>query len=228
MAEKILVTGISGGGKSYSFRNLPTELTLFVRPTNKMPVPIKGSNKLFQPLSPDGKTGNLATLLKPLVADKETGEYKPVIAKLYQIAKQRGFKYIIFDDMQYTLLGIESMFKASGEYKDARKIYSLIKQYVMQAFYLADMEADNITSIFAWQKAKDKDDLVFPGVAFQQEIVAQGFFNVVLQADITMTEEHIFKTNGMGLCKSPAEMFEGDVIPNDIVAVLKAIEEFYN
>jgi hypothetical protein len=193
-----------------------------------MALPVKGVDKMFTPLSQDGKTGNLVTLLSPFTKNKDTGDYDSVIGKLYQIAKTRKFKYVVFDDVQYILLGIESMFKSNGEYKDLRKIYTQIKQFAYNMIQLADMEASCITTIYLWQKYKDKDDLVFPGIAFQNDIVVQGFFNVVLETQITMADEHVFKTNGEGLCKSPAEMFDNITIPNDIALVLKAMENYYN
>ena len=225
--EKILITGISGSGKSYSLRNLPAEETLFVRPTSKMPMPVKGIGKKFTPMSDDRKTGNLITLNEPLYQDPSTGENVSKIPIIYATAKQRGFKYVVIDDVQYILLAIENMFKGTGEYKDARRIYAFIKQFTYSMFSMADMEATNITSIFSWQKLGTKDELVIPGEAFNEVIVPQGFFNVVLQAEAGITGDRFFRTNGIGLCKSPADML-GETIPNDIMPVLTAINEYFN
>jgi len=226
--EKILITGKSGEGKSFSLRHIPPADTLFIKATSKMPLPIRGVNKLFTSLSQDGKTGNMVALTNPFETDAKTGENISKINKIYSLAKARKFKYVVIDDVQYILLAIENMFKGTGDYKDGRKIYAYIKQFTYSMFQTADMEAPNITTIFSWQKHSSKDELVIPGDAFNEVIVPQGFFNVVLQAETGVTGEHFFRTNGLGLCKSPYEMFEEETIPNDIMPVLAEVEKYYN
>ena len=225
MSEKILITGGSGDGKSYSLRNLPPEETLFVKPTNKMTIPIRGANKIFIPLSKDGTTGNTVVLDVPFKTN-EQGENVSRINGIYAIAKKRKFKYLVIDDVQYILLAIENMFKLSDTYKDQRRIYAYIKQFTYNILTLSDMEASSITTIFSWQKLSTKDELVIPGEAFNEVVVPQGFFNIVLQCEKGLTGEHSFRTNGNGLCKSPYGMLD-EVMPNDIMPVLKAMEEYY-
>ena len=89
--EKILITGISGSGKSFSLRNLVPEETFFIRGTSKMPIAIKGAHKLFIPLSKDNKEGNMVTLTRPF-KENEKGEWESQMNKLYKIAIERKFK----------------------------------------------------------------------------------------------------------------------------------------
>ena len=226
--EKILITVISGAGKSFSLRNLKPEEVFFIRGTSKMPIAVKGAHKLFIPLTPDKKSGNMVTLTRPF-KENDKGEWESQMNQLYQIAIERKFKTIVIDDVQYILLTIENIFKGTGEFKDQRRIYALIKQFTYNLFSLADVTQDKygIQTIFLWQKQATKNELVIPGEAFNEVIVPQGFFNVVLEAETTITGDHVFRTNGMGLCKSPYEMFEADNIPNDILEVNKCIEQFY-
>lgn len=219
---------MSGSGKSFSLRNLNPQDTFFIRGTSKMPIAIKGANKMFVPLSKDFKEGNMVTLTKPF-KEGTNGEYVSRINDLYEIAIKRKFKHVVIDDMQYILLTIENIFKGTGEFKDQRRIYSLIKQFTYSAFTLADTVQDvhGIQTIFLWQKQSTKNELVIPGEAFNEVIVPQGFFNVVLEAETTLTGEHTFKTNGNGLCKSPYEMFDSENIPNDVQLVNEQINKFY-
>ena len=224
--EKILITGVSGSGKSYSLRNLPSDKTLFVRPTNKYPIAVKGIKKMYKQLSVDRKTGNLITLTLPLIENKREGNYASAIPEVYKVAKARGFKYVVIDDVQYMLLAIENHFKSTGEWKDARRIYAYIKQFAYSMFTTADMEEPNVTTIFSWQKYDNKDNLVIPGEAFNEVVVPQGFFNVVLQTEIAMTGDFVFRTNGFGLCKTPSDMLE-ETMPNDIMLVINSIKEYF-
>ena len=225
--EKILVTGISASGKSYSLRNLPPEETLFVKATNKMTLPVRGAKKMYNLLSEDKKTGNLIVLNEPLRPDSQTGEHISKIPSIYAYAKTRGFKYLVIDDVQYILLAIENMFKGTGEYKDARRIYAFIKQFLYSMFHTADMEAESITTILSWQKLGTKDELVIPGEAFNEVVVPQGFFNVVLQCERGLTGDHSFRTNGHGLCKSPYDMLD-ETMTNDIMPILSKVEEYFD
>lgn len=225
--EKILITGGSGDGKSFSLRNLPPEETLFIRATSKMSIPVGKINKRYTPVTKGGKEGNLITVFNPLATNPKTEEYESKMNKYFELAKTRKFKYIVIDDVQYILLSIESMFKGSGEYKDQRKIYSLIKQFTYTMFTTADLISEGCTVIFSWQKHNQKEQLVIPGEAFNEVIVPQGFFNIVLQAEKTITGEHVFRTNGLGLCKTPYGMFADETIPNDIQSVLESINKYY-
>ena len=193
-----------------------------------MAIPAKGMNKIFTPLSKDRSTGNVITLSNVYYVDQSTGEDVSKIAGIYALAKKRKFKYVVFDDVQYLLLSIESNSKASGEFKDGRRIYAKIKQFTHGLLTTADMETKDITSIFIWQKLDNKNELVIPGEYFNNVIIVQGFFSVVLDANTSMTGEHVYHTNGFGLCKTPHGMFDKESIPNDIKPVLLAIEKYYN
>jgi hypothetical protein len=72
------------------------------------------------------------------------------------------------------------------------------------------------------------EKLLLPGTQFKDEIVPQGYFNIVLEAFKTMSGAHAFKVNGNGICKTPYGMFDEETIPNDMSIVLARLEEMKN
>lgn len=81
MAQKVLVMGESGTGKSTSLRNLDSAITAIVNPVGK-PLPFKGQGK-FTMLNNEIKSSNIVAWMK--------GQVKA------------GKKIIIVDDFQYLL-----------------------------------------------------------------------------------------------------------------------------
>lgn len=221
--EPILITGLSGAGKNFSLIGLPFKETFIMRATAKAPLPIANHNKFYQE-DTEKTPGNTLMVTQPIFF--EDGEWKPKFNNLLQYTISRGFKYFVIDDVQFLLTGIENMFKQSGEYKESRKIYQVIKMYATAIISAAQATADKIQTIFIWQKLPNQDKLLVPGTQFTDEIVPQGYFNIVLEAAITLAGARVFKVNGAGTCKTPWGLFQEDTIPNDITLVLNRLKEF--
>lgn len=58
MSQAVLVIGRSGGGKSSSGRNLPSEETFWIKCTNKE-LPFKGGEGKYKKLTKENPSGNL-------------------------------------------------------------------------------------------------------------------------------------------------------------------------
>lgn len=82
MAQKTLVMGESGTGKSTSMRNLDPAITSIVNPVGK-PLPFKSKNGKFTMLNNETKSSNIVSWMK--------GQVKA------------GKKILVVDDFQYLL-----------------------------------------------------------------------------------------------------------------------------
>jgi len=221
----ILVTGYSGSGKSHSLGSLPPAETLLVKSTSKMAIPMKGFKKHYQALSDDWSEGNVIYIQEPY-AKQPDGAFVSKISNIFLLARQRKFKYVVFDDFQYMLLNLEQQFRQAATDKDTRAIYVRVKAFITDAFSQANLaEQFDVETIFIWQKHRSKEELVIPGEYYNEVVVPQGYFDIVLQAEVTLQDEHYFKTNGFGICKSPKGMFEPKE-PNELATILAKIRKY--
>jgi hypothetical protein len=222
--EPILITGDSNSGKSQSLMFLNASKTFIQRGAAKAPMSVGGVWKYYKE-DTDASPGNTYYCQSP--GNWENGELVPKLAGMLTYAIKRGFTTYVVDDFQFLLLEIEKEMKQSGDYKDARKIYAIIKSFIMGCVSQAQSLSDKIRVIFIWQNASEVGKLLTPGVAFSDEIKPQGFFNIVLEAVKTSDGMHFFKVRGTGMCKTPTGMFEDDLIPNDITIVFDRLVDFY-
>lgn len=209
----ILITGVSGSGKSRSLKDLDPNQGLFCTPLAKPVILIRGAKKLY-PYRENG-VGNRRDFALPIERN-ETIE--PTTHRYFSIARKNKLKYIVFDDINYALLNIEN--DLSKTMKDGRQIYKFIKAFIVDLFRQAQLaELNGIETIIIWHKAKNYDSLIIPGVWFAEESPPEGWFPIVLQAEVTPDDKYTFRTNGFGLPRSPEEMLPR-IMPNDITKVL--------
>lgn len=205
MAEKILIMGESGTGKSTSIRNCDPAITAIVNPVGK-PLPFKGSKHFVQL---NGVTDS----------DEICGFMKTQAAA--------GKKIIIVDDFQY-ILAIPYMdrIKETGwdKYNDFGANYFKIIDICNElpedvcVYYLTHCETleNGITTV----------KLI--GKLLREKITVEGLFTIVLKTGTSEGKYYFFTQNsGKDTVKSPLGMFDSFSIDNDLAYVDSKIRNYY-
>jgi len=219
MAELVLVLGESGSGKSLSIRDLPHEKTFLIQATKKM-LPFKGGSKKYSLITKENPDGNL------YVSDSS-----PTIVKiLKKINENKDLKYIIIDDMQYTMLNSfmkKIRIKVSGgeafeKYNELAADYNDIINCILEdirdniiVFVITHIERDDFGQV----------SIKTVGKLVREKIKIEGKSSIVIMSDV-QDGNYTFITNGIEPCKTPLGMFEEASIPNDLNLVAQAIEKF--
>ena len=205
MAEKILIMGESGTGKSTSIRNCDPSITAIVNPVGK-PLPFRGSKK-FNTLN--GETD----------ADK--------ICEFMRNSAKNGAKIIIVDDFQYILaIPFMNRIKESGwdKYNDfGANYYSIIDvcnelPEDVCVYYLTHCETleNGLTTV----------KLI--GKLLREKITVEGLFTIVLRTGVSEGKYYFFtQNNGKDTVKSPMGMFDAFSIDNDLAYVDAKIRNYY-
>ena len=205
MAEKILIMGESGTGKSTSIRNCDPGITAIVNPVGK-PLPFKGS-KHFSQLNGVTDSDEICSFMKQQAS--------------------AGKKIIIVDDFQY-ILAIPYMdrIKETGwdKYNDFGANYFKIIDVCNDlpedvcVYYLTHCETlDNgVTTV----------KLI--GKLLREKITVEGLFTIVLKTGTSEGKYYFFTQNsGKDTVKSPLGMFDSFSIDNDLAYVDSKIRNYY-
>lgn len=205
MAEKILIMGESGTGKSTSIRNCDPATTVIVNPVGK-PLPFRGSRK-FAALN--GETD----------ADK--------ICNFMKNAAKAGAKIIIVDDFQYILsVPYMNRIKENGwdKWNDFGENYFKIIDVCNElpedvcVYYLTHCETleNGVTTV----------KLI--GKLLREKITIEGLFTIVLKTGVSEGNYYFFTQNsGKDTVKSPMGMFDAYAIENDLAYVDTKIRNYY-
>lgn len=201
MGIPVLVEGETGSGKTYSLRNFqPEEVGIFS--VEKGRLPFKGNFKVVK---------------------------HATYADINKIFANPKLKRYVIDDSQYLL--VNELFDRAKEvgyqkYTDMALAFRNLIHAVnhnlpddVVVYFLHHTETDPNTG-----KVKAKT----VGRMIDQYLTLEGCFDVVLLAAVD-GKDHFFITqsDGYTTAKSPADMFAGDKIPNDLAAVDKAIREYW-
>ena len=205
MAEKILIMGESGTGKSTSLRNCNPETTAIVNPVGK-PLPFKGSKK-FTTLNGETSSVRICEFMK---AQAKTGK-----------------KIIVVDDFQY-ILSVPYMdrIKENGwdKWNDFGSNYYEIINVCKElpddviVYYLTHCETleNGITTV----------KLI--GKMLREKITIEGLFTIVLKTGVSEGKYYFFtQNNGKDTVKSPMGMFDAFSIDNDLAYVDAKIRNYY-
>lgn len=229
MANKILVTGYSGTGKTYSLGTLNPKETFIVCPDEKAP-PFRGWRKNY--IMKDPASG----LFNPASCNflKTTDWIKIRGALTYVSNKRPDVKQIVIDTITYAMIG-EFMDKAKtvgyGKFTEmGDNVYQTLKM-------IDGLREDLTVIVIAHTEVKsfngaDKTVFGVPGGKLVQDVVKpEGMFVTILETIVEKKGNQIqygFMTqnNTTNMAKSPEGMFSGDIIPNDMQAVLSAIAKY--
>lgn len=203
MANKILIMGESGTGKSTSMRNFSSDEIAIVNPVGK-PLPFRGK---FTKL--DGVTE----------ARK--------ITQFMQNMVDEGKKIIVVDDFQYILsVPYMNRINESGwdKWNDFGDNYFKIIDFVgtlpedVNVYFLTHTETleNGVTTI----------KLI--GKLLREKITIEGLFTIVLQTHVNEGNYYFLTQNsGKNTVKSPMGMFEAYSIENDLKYVDDKIRSYY-
>lgn len=205
MAEKILIIGESGTGKSTSIRNCDPAKTAIINPVGK-PLPFRGS-KRFTTLNGETDSDKICAFMK-----EQT---------------RAGKKMIIVDDFQY-ILAVPYMdrIKENGwdKWNDFGENYFKIIDICRElpedvcVYYMSHCETleNGLTTI----------KLI--GKLLREKITIEGLFTIVLKTGVSEGKYYFFTQNsGKDTVKSPMGMFDAFSIDNDLAYVDAKIRNYY-
>ncbi len=209
MANKILILGQSGTGKSTSIRNLDSKETYIIQAVRK-DLPFRGWKKNYT-------KDNLAVL----------NDANNIISYMKNISeKAPQIKTIIIDDLQYIM---------SGEYMRRAKENGFQKftDIGLNAYNLLtfpDELREDLTVIFLSHidHNENGEKMKTIGKMLDDKITPEGLFSIVLKSCCS-DGKYYFETqnNGSNTIKSPMEMFETEE-ENDLKIILEKIETYNN
>lgn len=203
MAEKILIMGESGTGKSASLRNFKPDEIAIVNPVGK-PLPFRGK---FDTLDSVTDSAKIVRFMKDSVAN--------------------GKKIIVVDDFQYILsIPYMNRIKEAGwdkwndfgsNYFEIIDVCSVLPDDVTVYFLTHTETLDNgITTI----------KLI--GKMLREKITIEGLFTIVLRTQVIDGKYYFLTQNsGKDTVKSPIGMFGSYAIDNDLKYVDEKIRNYY-
>lgn len=206
MAQKTLIMGESGTGKSTSLRNLDPAITSIVNPVGK-PLPFKSKNGKFTMLNNETKSSNIVSWMK--------GQVKA------------GKKILIVDDFQY-LLSIPYMNRIHEGGWDKWNDFG--DDYFRLIDVCADLPAD--VRVYYLTHCETLDNgittIKLIGKLLREKITIEGLFTIVLRTSV-VDQKYYFLTQNSGkdTVKSPMGMFDAYAVENDLAYIDDKICNYY-
>lgn len=203
MAQKVLILGESGTGKSTSLRNCDPATVAVVNPVGK-PLPFKNHFEMLNNVT----------------------DARRITAWMQQQAAA-GKKLIVVDDFQYTIaIPYMNRIKENGwdKYNDFGANYFDIIQVCGQL-------PDDVVVAFMSHLETLESGLTtvkLIGKLLREKITIEGLFTVVLRTGVSEGKYYFYTQNsGKDTVKSPLGMFQSYAIDNDLAYVADKIRNFY-
>lgn len=202
MAQKVLILGDSGTGKSASLRNFKPEEVLVINSAGK-PLPFKNH---FETVTP---------------------AYNKMTSDVMKAMDATSKKVIIIDDAQY-IMSFQYMrrIKENGwdKWNDIQGDFFNIIQHI------DELPADTIVYILSHiqRDEEGREKLKTMGKMLDEKITLEGLFTVVLKTSVTDGQYcFITQNSGKDTVKSPIGMFDSYAIDNDLKYVDTKIRNYY-
>lgn len=206
MAITTFVLGNSGEGKSFSLKHLDPKLVGVINVNNK-PLPFRGGHE-FKKIATDNAE------------------------RIKQVLLQSQAPIIVIDDFQY-VMGNEYIGGANQKFTGdaAFQRYNIMAYNAWSIINTAIREVPDNKRVYILshtQEDNGRSKIKTIGKMLDDKIVLEGMVTMVLQTTI-QDKNHYFMTqnNGFNTVKSPEDMFQSELIPNDLNAVDDAICEYY-
>jgi adenylate kinase family enzyme len=230
MANKVLILGHPGSGKTSSARDLDPKSTFIICPDEKA-LPFKGWKNNYKTVYDEkGKIDlantNLFHTTNPQVVKqlmRAISESKPET------------KVILIDTI--TSLMISEVMKRMGEkgfekFNDfAADTYSIIKMIDGLRADLTVIVVAHVEENYDAEGSLRVSFMVPGGKLLKEKIKVDGMFTIVLYTEVEVKDSKpsyyfLTQNNGKNSCKSPEGMFTEMRIPNDLKSVLNRIREY--
>lgn len=203
MAQKILIMGESGTGKSTSLRNCDPATTAVVNPVGK-PLPFKGK---FTMLNSETEARKICKWMKEQAA--------------------AGKKLLVVDDFQYILaVPYMNRIKETGwdKYNDFGANYFEIIEVCKEL--PDDVIVAYMTHLETLENGLTTVKLI--GKLLREKITIEGLFSIVLRTGVNEGKYYFYTQNsGKDTVKSPIGMFPAYAIDNDLNYVADKIRNYY-
>jgi hypothetical protein len=223
MAHLAFVVAKSGSGKSTSLRNCPPESTVIVN-TDQKPLPFKKFQEKFSE-----EKGNYL----------KSSDTNAIIAKLKEAHKNPDVKIFVIDTWSRVMTdfvmspafrsdkGFDKWAKLSGGQYDLLNTINEKVRDDMNVYLMCHPETFRDESGFEVQRIAVQGKQL-------EKFAPESFSSIVIYAEKIpggqgKPTEFKFRTHSTGddTCKTPMDMFEEDLIDNDIMLIDKAIREYY-
>lgn len=215
MAKIIGIMGESGSGKTTSLKNLDPKTTIYMD-CDKKGLAWKGWRKQYNAEN------------KNYFADDHANVAKLLLQKVNTDKAYKDIKVVVIDTLNGIMVADE-MRRAKEKNFDkwldlATAVYDIVD-------YALTMR-DDVTVIFTAHSQTDHDENGYTFTRIKtsgrklDKIVLESKFPVVLHAKV-LDGKHVFETQAdFSTAKTPLGAFEDKYIDNDIIPVLKALEDF--
>lgn len=216
MAKVICIMGESGSGKTTSCRNLNPEATYYID-SDKKGLSWKGWRKQY----------NLEN--KNYFCCDEPEKVKAVLFGISE--KLTNIKTVIIDTVGSMMVADEMRRSKEKGYDKWLDLATCIWELIDMAYTLRN----DLTVVFIahTQTERDESGYLFTRIKTSgkklDKICLESKFTTVLNAKC-IDGEYVFETHGKNTstAKTPFGLFDTDTIPNDIVTVINALEEYEN
>lgn len=221
MAQLIFVIGRSGTGKSTSLRNLNPDETIIINSDQKV-LPFKKFK-----LNYNEAKGNYLQTADPIA----------ITEKLKVAHKNPNIKTVIIDTI--SRVGTDYIMSNSFRAEKGFEKWSRMSASIYDIVNIINdkLRDDIIVYLFAHPEVTydeggfSTEKLLMPGKQLNN-FVLESFSSVVLYTEVVKTpgkpNEYYFRTEcNNDTAKTPIGLFEERLIPNDVVEVNKAIEDYF-
>lgn len=200
MAIVVMIYGQSGTGKSTSLRNFGTEAAI---------INVSGKPMPYRTKVPTYNTNDYAKVMNALAKTK--------------------CNTIVIDDATYLMVD-ELMRNASAKVKGYDQYSTLACNFYNLVKFAQSLPQDKIVYFLGHSEQMDdgREHFKTIGKMLDNYVTLEGEFTIVLKTTVR-DGKYFFSThnNGQDTVKSPMDMFESDLIPNDLKMVDDAIREYW-